>query len=164
MNWVEYHYDGFADHDNPTKYENQVRQTGRFTATVWAVHLDVLDAAVERVLDAIAYADVEHLATGEYVVEHRDFPSRWVRLTVYYRAHGGRVSASHLGSAIARTVFGDWNNGFPTGDYSVTPAGNWDDVLMDTRRLLKRGDGDGSGAAETEAQGQPGEHTDEPGT
>lgn len=154
MTWTEYHFQGIIDHDDPTKYENQVRQTGRFTASVWAVHVDVLTPQVGRVLDAIEYAAElrGYTLTGEYVIEQRD-SSRWVRLSVYYRAPR-MIPAYTIGRSLARSAYGEWD-GEPAGDYSVTPAGNWNDVLVDAQLPKREEEGYGPRSAAAEDQGQP---------
>lgn len=132
--WTEYHYHGFADHDDPTKYENQVRQTGRFTATVWALHLNVPTFLVKFVLTILGTGRdlglTHEYSTGGSWVDW-DLPAAHNgdnHLVVYFRS--GAIAAHTIGRRLAEMAYGASSH----GTYAISTAGDYTQLIRDTRK------------------------------
>lgn len=117
MTWIEYTYVGFEDHDDPTKYENQTRQMGKYTATVWVLHLRVPPVLVKRTLETIEDVATARRITLTYEYHYDEDDEQ---LTVYYRAMSAS-SALLMGQALAWQVNHQ--------KYAITPAGDHDVFL-----------------------------------
>lgn len=146
--WTAYHYHGATDHDDPTKYENQVRQTGRFTATVWALHLNVPSFLVPFTLALVGGAGAltyEYSSGGSWAdwsqpAQH----SGDNHLVLYFRANTS-LQARVVGMKLAARAYG-----YGGAEYAVSTAGDHKTLVADLRQ---RGGDDGGAEEAKDAQG-----------